>query len=435
MSSLPKNWDHCLDVACISDVGMRRANNQDAYAIAMASDQAGWEKQGHLFLVADGMGAHAAGEMASKMAADNIPLGYHKYGHLPVPEAFRKSVQDANELIHRRGLSSDDFRGMGTTATAMLILPNGAVVAQVGDSRAYRLRGNLFEQLTFDHSLVWEMRAAGQIADEQIQTYIPKNIITRSLGPNADVQVDLEGPFPIEVGDTFLICSDGLSGQVSDKEMGAILTCLPPKKAVRALVDLANLRGGPDNVTIIVVRVTAPLSSKQTQEPDPPTVDMQKGAPSPISPWVFVSFFVLLVAALLAGVLGHVAVAIGCGVGALVAGIIGLAQRGSGTKIEERRSIERPLGRGPYVRVESTPDREVVSWLADVVSQLRQAVLESNWTVEWKPFDRQVQLATAGRNAGNFVQSVTAYCEAVCYMMQELRRQGHRTPTSTSVLS
>ena len=95
------------------------------------------------------------------------------------------------------------------------MLPQGALVAHVGDSRVYRLRGQRLEQLTFDHSLVWEMSAAGQVPKDALPGFVPKNIITRSLGPHADVQVDLEGPFPLEVGDTFLLCSDGLSGQVT----------------------------------------------------------------------------------------------------------------------------------------------------------------------------------------------------------------------------
>ncbi len=135
---------------------------------------------------------------------------------------------------------------MGTTASALLLLPQGALTGHVGDSRVYRLRGKCLEQLTFDHSLVWEMSAAGQLPKNALPGFVPKNIITRSLGPHADVKVDLEGPYPLEAGDTFLLCSDGLSGQVSDEEIGALLHCLPPAEAAQVLVDLANLRGGPD---------------------------------------------------------------------------------------------------------------------------------------------------------------------------------------------
>src|SRR5262249_6773151 len=122
-------------------------------------------------------------------------------------------------------------------------------------SRVYRLRGKRLAQLTFDHSLVWEMAAAGHMAEEDVPAYIPKNVITRSLGPHESVNLDLEGPYDASDGDTFLLCSDGLSGQIPDAELGAILHCLSPTEAVQTLVDLANLRGGPDNISVVVARV------------------------------------------------------------------------------------------------------------------------------------------------------------------------------------
>ena len=213
-------WKHCLEYAALSDLGLRRSNNQDSLAVVIAGGQAAWQQRGHLFMVADGMGAHAAGELASKMAVDCVPLTYQKMLDAPPPEALRHAIADANQQIHDRGQASDDFRGMGTTASTLVLLPQGAVVAHVGDSRVYRLRGQRFEQLTFDHSLVWEMSAAGNMPEDEVPDYVPKNIITRSLGPNAEVEVDLEGPFPLEMGDTFLLCSDGLSGQVRDEEIG-----------------------------------------------------------------------------------------------------------------------------------------------------------------------------------------------------------------------
>ena len=218
-------WNRCLDYAAQSNVGLRRPNNQDAYAVSLAGSQADFEQRGHLFMVADGMGAHAAGELASKMAAEVVSLVYRKRLDQSPPEAILSAMLDANYQIHSRGLANPDFRGMGTTATTLVLLPTGAMVAHVGDSRAYRLRGTRIEQLTFDHSLVWEIRAAGQ-APDLLPGYIPKNIITRSLGPNRTVQIDLEGPHPLQIGDTFLLCSDGLSGQVTDDEMGMVLGCL-----------------------------------------------------------------------------------------------------------------------------------------------------------------------------------------------------------------
>ena len=242
-----------LEYAALSDIGLRRSNNQDSLAVMPAASQSLWQQRGDLFVVADGMGAHAAGELASKLSTDTVPLVYHKLmDHTPA-EAVLAAVEEANAQIHSRGQASIDFRGMGTTTTALVLLPYGALLAHVGDSRAYRLRGNRLEQLTFDHSLVWEMRAAGQLQGD-VPDYVPKNVITRSLGPNPKVQVDLEGPLPVAAGDTFLMCSDGLSGPVKDQELGMILSSMPPAEAVRAMVDLANLRGGPDNITVIIAK-------------------------------------------------------------------------------------------------------------------------------------------------------------------------------------
>ena len=226
-------WSHCLELAALSDIGLRRANNQDSYTVALAGDQADFQQRGHLFLVADGMGAHAAGELASKIAADVVSLCYRKLLDQSPAEAIVSALLDANHQIYTRGQASPEFRGMGTTACTLLLLPAGVLVAHVGDSRAYRLRGSRIEQLTFDHSLVWEMRASGQFPTGELPSYITRNIITRSLGPNPTVQVDLEGPDPVQAGDTFLLCSDGLSGQVRDDEIGMILE-LP-----------AACRGGP----------------------------------------------------------------------------------------------------------------------------------------------------------------------------------------------
>src|SRR5262245_26911090 len=259
---------------------MRRANNQDAHVEVLAPDLETWQRRGHLFAVCDGVGAHAAGELASEIAAEGIPHTYLKLRDSPSADALRRSIEEVNNQIHARGQANLDFQGMGTTASTLLLLPQGAIVAHVGDSRVYRLRGTRLEQLTFDHSLVWEMSAAGQMPKDALPGFVPKNIITRSLGPHENVQVDLEGPFALDVGDTFLLCSDGLTGQVKDEELGAILQCMPPAEAAQVLIDLANLRGGPDNITVIVVRVTGPAITASNGRPfEPLTVSAQVSAP------------------------------------------------------------------------------------------------------------------------------------------------------------
>jgi len=243
-----------LEYCDLSDVGRRRANNQDARAILTPWSGDQYRRRGWLLLVADGMGAHAAGETASALAAEQVPLAYEKNATRSPPLALKASILHANAEIHARGESAADLRGMGTTCTAVVILPRGALVGHVGDSRAYRVRGSTIEQLSKDHSLAWEVEARRSQPGAESIPAPPKNIITRSLGPHGRVEVDLEGPFPVAAGDVFILCSDGLSGQVADEEMACLTAMLPPADAAAAMLGLALVRGAPDNVTLIVAR-------------------------------------------------------------------------------------------------------------------------------------------------------------------------------------
>ncbi len=236
-----------------TDIGRRRSNNQDSKAVLPATPQE-YRGRGWLFVVADGMGAHAAGELASAIAAERLPKLYGQRADFSPPLALKQSLERVNAEIHAKGESGFEFRGMGTTCTALVLLPRGALVGHVGDSRCYRVRGKTIEQLSRDHSLVWELETAGGMSREQANDAAPKNIITRSMGPHAQVDCDLEGPFPVSAGDTYVLCSDGLSGQVTDAEIGLLAAALEPTAATAALVGLSLVRGAPDNVTVIVVR-------------------------------------------------------------------------------------------------------------------------------------------------------------------------------------
>src|SRR5262249_35467527 len=252
-----------IEHASLTDVGIRRSHNQDSHGVLLASDAAHWQEQGHIYLVADGMGAHAVGEMASELAVKIILHTYHKHAPEGPASAPRKAFVGANASIHARGQQNREFEGMGTTGTALLLRPEGAWVGHVGDSRAYRVRDGRIEQLSFDHSLVWELARRQRVDPDELQG-IPSNVIVRSLGPEPLVQADIEGPHPIRPGDVYVLCSAGLSGPVTDGEIGAAVTALPPKEACRFLVDLANLQGGPDNITVIVVRVLGDAASPGT---------------------------------------------------------------------------------------------------------------------------------------------------------------------------
>ncbi len=279
-----------LEYCDLTDIGRRRANNQDSLAVLDAWSPEQYRQRGWLFLVADGMGAHAAGELASGLAAEKVPLTYEKLASRSPPLALRASIQQANTTINECGESASEFKGMGTTCTVLVIGPRGALVGHVGDSRAYRVRGTRIEQLSADHSLVWEMEAQqARQADPvpEAARNIPKNIITRSLGPHDRVNVDLEGPFPIAEGDAYVVCSDGLSGQVADEEIGVLAAELPPADAAAALLGLALVRGAPDNVTLIVARA-GPKEKTDPNGNGPPWPLTEAAVPtggSPQLPW------------------------------------------------------------------------------------------------------------------------------------------------------
>jgi protein phosphatase len=249
------NWEDTIVEAAATDTGMRRSNNQDSFAVVRAAGAEAWRHHGHVFMVADGMGAHAVGELASKMACDNIPHTYAKARKATHAEAITQAYRAVGTQIHARASANRDFEGMGTTCSTLLLLPEGALIAHVGDSRVYRIRDGRIDQLTFDHSLVWELVRRNHLTPEQASKAVPKNVITRSLGPEPTVEVDIEGPLAVEPGDVYLLCSDGLSGPVEDPELGAFAANFHPENGCRYLVHLANLRGGLDNITVILVRV------------------------------------------------------------------------------------------------------------------------------------------------------------------------------------
>ena len=433
MTDTETGWSDCLQHAVVTDIGMRRSNNQDAYSIILASDNASWQDRGHIFVVADGMGAHAAGELASRLAVDGIPHTYYRYRDKSPPEAILRAVRETNGQINSRGQANTDFRNMGTTASVLLLLPQGALAAHVGDSRIYRLRGDQLEQLTFDHSLLWEMRAAGQIpkGDSDITSMIPKNVITRSLGPHPTVQVDLEGPLPVQLDDTFLLCSDGLTGKVQDEELGPILSCLEPQLAAQVLVDLANLRGGPDNVTVIVAKVTGPRLTTGAVRVAPLRLGGDE-LPRRIHPVFWLVIAVCGLASLFMLVAGQPIPALLAGVGAVIAATVGILQKfgtGDGGTILRGRK----LGRGPHVRITCPPNADFVQSLDQTGRELRAAAVQGKWEIDFSQFDESCQKASEEAGRGEFAGAIRQFGYAITFMMQELRSQRGRKTRDTTI--
>lgn len=258
----------------LTDVGRKRRHNEDAYLL---------DAERGLFVVADGMGGHAAGEVASRITVESIqefiagtedehentwPFGFNNRYSLE-GNRLTTSVEKANEKVMRAVQNRPELKGMGTTVVAALFDANHATLVHVGDSRAYMLRRGELKRLTDDHSWVQEQVNAGILSEDEAKSHPLKNVVTRALGGAAHVAVDLI-EVPTIVGDRFLLCSDGLTGMVSDEEIHRHLNEDPTLDvAVRALIDLANERGGVDNITAIVVEVTGEGSAASLVDTSP----------------------------------------------------------------------------------------------------------------------------------------------------------------------
>jgi len=232
-----------------TDVGVVRSGNEDAFLMVPDSG---------VFIVADGMGGHAAGEVASEMAVQIVARsldGVLGRSDEETAEVIRKGIVEANSSIFQRTLVEQDKRGMGTTATALVINGERYMIGHVGDSRAYLFRDAQLLQITKDHSYVQEQVDAGYLTPAQARTHPYSNVITRCVGANSDVAPDVYGG-TLRPDDLFLIASDGLTGMLEDEDLLTILTSgRSPGELVDRLISEANRRGGLDNVTVIIVRI------------------------------------------------------------------------------------------------------------------------------------------------------------------------------------
>lgn len=243
-----------LEVAQLTDVGRKREHNEDNMAYVIPKDEQVLAMKGALFIVADGMGGHAAGEVASEIAVDTVSNVYYMDDNLDVAVPLLQAIKRANAAIHQRAAENMLRSGMGTTCVAAVLRGNMAYIANVGDSRAYLIRQGQVKQISLDHSWVAEQVRAGLLSEEQARTHAQRNVITRSLGTQPDVEVDVFRE-QIQPGDFLVLCTDGLSGLISDEELMRIVERSVPQESVYHLVERANENGGPDNITAIVVRV------------------------------------------------------------------------------------------------------------------------------------------------------------------------------------
>ena len=231
-----------------SDQGRIRTSNEDSFVV---------NGRNKLFLVADGMGGHAAGEVASHIASSTLQELLSTAGSQgDSAVALRFAAQAANARIYEAQRQNPEYQGMGSTLTALMVRGGKYYIAHVGDSRAYLLRDGTLDQLTSDHSVVWHLFENGVLRKEDLSKHPQKNLIIRSIGPHPQVDIDIETGETHE-RDVFLLCSDGLTDVLTDQAIHRILSdsSKAPQELAEALVSAANDGGGPDNVTVVVVRL------------------------------------------------------------------------------------------------------------------------------------------------------------------------------------
>jgi serine/threonine protein phosphatase PrpC len=241
-----------------SEIGHARENNEDKFDFYEPDEEPLLAARGSVYLVCDGMGGHNAGQIASELAAKQF---LHAYYHLggAAQEAARHAILQAHHYIAEMASKIPSRYGMGTTLTALILKQDEGILAHVGDSRCYRLREGVFEQLSRDHTLVARLVEQGIIPPEQARYHPQRNVIRQAVGvadPAEPLEPDIE-TFALQEGDLYLICSDGLTDMVDDAEIEAILRDEPPTRAAWRLVDRALANGGRDNVTVVLVRVLA----------------------------------------------------------------------------------------------------------------------------------------------------------------------------------
>ena len=244
-----------VEVGMATSVGQVRTGNEDS-VLCEPPESTLVAERGLFFAVADGMGGHAAGEVASSMAIKTARDLFYDSAVPDIGEALRDAISRANTAVYEAGAGATGRDHMGSTLTAVVIADHRAIVGHVGDTRCYVVRRGTIKQLTRDHSWVAEEVAAGLLTEEQARVHPRRNIITRALGLRPEVDVDLYDA-DLEPGNLLVVCSDGLHGLVSDAEILAHVTRYRPADAVDALVGLANKRGGPDNISVVVAQIVS----------------------------------------------------------------------------------------------------------------------------------------------------------------------------------
>lgn len=245
-----------VEVAGLTDVGCQRHNNEDRFSYWEPAADAEFRQKGRLAIVADGMGGYEGGQEASRIAIETVEQIYASTANGDPQTLLTSAFQAAHERILRFASQHPELHGMGTTCTAVALVADNLYYAHVGDSRLYLLRAGQISRLSHDHSYVSRLVEHGLISSEEAENHPQRHILTAALGAGGDIVPDQpENAIPLQNGDILLLCTDGLWGLVSDEEIQSVLSSYALAEAGRQLIETAKKRGGPDNITLQVLKV------------------------------------------------------------------------------------------------------------------------------------------------------------------------------------
>jgi protein phosphatase len=246
-----------VERASLSDVGCQRDNNEDWTSYWEPESDEQLLLKGRLAIVADGMGGHEGGQEASRIAVEAIEQTYAAATDGDPQAALVDAFKAAHQRIQQHAAAHPALEGMGTTATAVVLLSSQLLYAHVGDSRLYLVRGNTISRLTRDHSYVGRLVQSGVITPEEADKHPQRHILTAALGAGPEAEPEIgSGLIPVNAGDVVMVCTDGLWSLVTDEEIRQTVVQHAPLEACRALVEMAKRRGGPDNITVQVLRIS-----------------------------------------------------------------------------------------------------------------------------------------------------------------------------------
>jgi len=246
-----------LQISAQSDLGCHRENNEDSFGYWEPVEDAAFAAKGRLAIVADGMGGYEGGQEASRIAVESAIACYRDFPGDDPQEALLASLRSAHERIREHGVAHPHLQGMGTTCTAVIVAGGLLYFAHVGDTRLYLIRDGQITQLTRDHSYVGRLVESGVISRAEAEKHPHRNILTAAMGTSTELIVDSPGrPEPLHPGDVLVLCSDGLWGQMRDEEILHAVETVDQEQAARDLIELARERGGPDNITIEILRLS-----------------------------------------------------------------------------------------------------------------------------------------------------------------------------------